>query len=246
MFATQIQRTAIAAAMAAPIALAAAGAAFAADAVERSKAVWQDAIPENGEIFFKVKREGSPMGTHRLVFDRQGDSVTVDIDIDLSVDVAFLNFYSYDHDNTEVWRDGELVSVTTETDNNGKDEFAKVAREGAAYTIKGSKNEGTVEGPLLPTSYWNPATIETGRMVSTQDGRVFEFDVTRVGTEKVATADGEITATKYELRGDLDLDLWYAGSRWVKCAFTVDGNDIEYVMARGMPGTQTALADQAQ
>ena len=69
------------------------------------------------------------------------------------------------------------------------------------------------------------------QMLSTETGEVLDIDVEMLGEETVAVNGQDIPATHYRIKSDLTVDLWYDNqSRWVKLAFEVRGQEIEYVL----------------
>lgn len=179
---------------------------------------------------FEVFRDGARIGEHRATVTRHDDRIKVDIAIDFEVKLAFITVYRYSHRNREIWRDGELRSFRSETDNNGE-----------ALTVEGERVDGgmrlvangeeRVLPAWMPTTYWHPATIRQDRLVDTQDGDLLEIAVTEVGRETVQAGDTSVPATRYEMRGDLDITLWYDDAdRWVKLAFDYKGASFDYVL----------------
>lgn len=192
------------------------------------------AVPEDGEIEFRVLRNGSDIGFHRLEFRERGEELEVDIDIELEVGLGFITLYRYDHDNLEVWRDGELVAFESRTDNDGEDLAVRAAVQGERMVIEGNAVEGERKvAPLaVPTTYWNPDRLQrASTLVDTQNGRLLDVTVTPLGSETIAVRGREVEARRYRVEGDLKVDLWYDSSdRWVKMQFRLKGADFEYVL----------------
>ena len=188
-------------------------------------------LPREGLIDFAVSRNGSPIGHHRLTFTRAGDEVVVDVDIRLDVSLAFIPLYEYHHRNREVWRGGRLVRFETRTDDNGTDNAVVARGTTDGIRIEGSRFTGVAPGDLLPTSYWNAATIRAGTLINTQDGRLAKVSVADLGPDRVAVAGQIVDARHYRLSGDVNVDLWYdRNGLWVKTAFKApgDGSLISY------------------
>lgn len=181
-------------------------------------------------IYFDVWREGSLIGSHRIDFTRQGDELRVDIAIELKVDFAYITVFRYQHRNREIWRDGRLLAMQSTTDDDGDRARVSLEARGGELAVEGTKFAGTVPGNLLPTTYWREDSIRAGRLVSSQDGRIFEVTVTPLGEEDVLSEGRLVKARHYSMRGDLDLDLWYdADGQWVRLTFKAsDGSLIEY------------------
>lgn len=181
-------------------------------------------------IFFDVWREGSLIGSHRLDFSRQGEELRVDIAIELKVDFAYITVFRYQHRNREIWRGGRLLAMQSTTDDDGERARVLLQAKGEELAVDGTKFAGTVPGNLLPTTYWREESMRAARLVSSQDGRIFEVTVTPLGEEDVLSEGRLVKARHYSMRGDLDLDLWYdAAGEWVRLTFKAsDGSLIEY------------------
>jgi hypothetical protein len=82
----------------------------------------------------------------------------------------------------------------------------------------------------LPTTYWNKRLLSSP-MIGTQDGMLVHPTVRDLGAGAIPVADGaRVAATRYSLRGDLDLDLWYdQTATWAGMEFSVaDGSIVHY------------------
>lgn len=187
----------------------------------------------SGDLRFDVARNDSLIGYHVLSFAQEGDRLTVDINIELRVKIAFVTVYRYEHRNREQWQDGVLQGFKSRTNDNGTRHSVTASRSGNELVIEGSK--GKVEGPasLLPTSYWHRNFMEQRQWIDTQEGRIVTSTVEPKGLEQIAVADELREARHFALRGDLDVDLWYADERWVKLSFPAsDGSLIDYRLTK--------------
>jgi hypothetical protein len=183
----------------------------------------------SGDLRFDVLRDGSEIGYHVLSFRQQAERLTVDIDIELRVRFAFITAYRYEHRNREEWEAGRLLGFASRTNDNGTRSTVETRRDGDRLVIQGS--EGRLSGPsdLLPTSYWHRDFMDRERWIDTQNGRIVQSAVTPDGSERIEAAGRTVEARRYRLRGDLEVDLWYEGERWVKLGFAApDGSRIDY------------------
>jgi hypothetical protein len=194
---------------------------------------------------FQVFRNGSKLGRHIVSFRQMGDMLRVETDIKFKVKVAFVTLFNYKHKNTAYWRNDELVSMQSVSDDNGNERELNVSRDAAGLHIKGSKFDGLVEGLIMPTTYWNQATSETSQLFNTQNGKLMSINVEQVGMERIEAGGREIDAMKYAISGDLDKEIWYdENGDWVKSTFSARGQNIEYVLLddRSMPVDQANLS----
>ena len=195
-------------------------------------------VPGTGRIEFDILREGSPIGRHGLSFRTDGPLLRVDIEIDIAVSLAFIPLFSYRHRNSEVWKAGRLVSLETETDDDGEPYrvSARAAPEG--LRVEGSAGAYLAPAETIPTSYWNARTVRQTSLLDTQRGGLLEVRVVPAGEERLESGRA---ARRYRLSGGLDLDLWYsAAGEWLKIAFEARGAEISY--ARRPADAETGAA----
>ncbi len=186
-------------------------------------------VPHDGDIGFKVVRGDSPMGEHRLSFARSDAGLEVSINIELGVDFGPFTLYEYTHQNREVWQDGRLVSLTSRTNDNGEEHFVRVERTDEGLRIETEDRVTTAPADIVPTSYWNYEIVKADQVLDTQKGRILEVSTRLMGSDEVWVEGQAIPARRYQMTGDLNLDIWYdADNEWVKTAFEIKGEQIEY------------------
>lgn len=183
------------------------------------------------EHVFDVYRNGAKIGQHAVFVSDQGTDVRTRVDVDLAVKIAYITVFRYAHDVDVVTRNGIIQMVSSTTDMNGKPSAVQAERNGTELKIDGPSGKLSARGLILPTTYWDPATVRVNQLLDTQDGRIFKVNSTLVGAEDIIARGRKIAANKYEMRGDLNIDLWYTDrGDWVKLAFDLDGAAYDYVM----------------
>lgn len=188
---------------------------------------------------FRVERDGNTIGTVMQRYGSSGDDLTVETAIGFLVTLAFIPVYRYEHRARETWRDGRLIRLDTVTNADG--DTQKVAgRAGAdGFTVDGPAGALIASADILPSSYWHPNFTAADRMLDSQKGRILEFDISKVGSERIEALGRPIDADRFAMRGDIDLDFWYDADRvWQKMAFTIKGGYMEYT--RIAPGPEDA------
>src|SRR3546814_2105083 len=117
-------------------------------------------------LVFDVLRDGSKIGEHRVLFEREDGTLKVSVETDMSVTFAFLTVFSYEHRRIERWRDGELESLAGMTNDDGTEYEISIVRKGGHYsrTVNGSEEE--LSGPVAVDSLWSKDRLTAGQLFS--------------------------------------------------------------------------------
>jgi hypothetical protein len=187
-------------------------------------------------VSFAVMRNGGRIGTHSVQVTQAGERRTADIAIDIAVRFAFVTLYSYRHRAREVWDGDPFVSFDGTTDDNGDRHTVGVRLDGGAALIVADGARHRAPGSLTPDSWWRRASIEAGRWIDTQRGRIITARVQDMGPSPCDGLPAGMSADRYRLSGDVDLDVWYAGHLWVGLKLRgSDGSTIAYHPLMAIP-----------
>jgi hypothetical protein len=188
-------------------------------------------VPPGNTLGFRMIRHDSEIGTHRLTFEPNGDTLTVHIAVDAVVTLLSIPIVRYTHRGVETWQGTTLVGLAGETNKNGEHEWVKASRTNAGLMVQGSQTRPYIAPEAaIPTSYWNKRMLD-GRMISLEDGVLLAPKVANLRTERIRVASGNvIPANHYSLSGAFAVDLWYdAADSWAAMAMTVaDGSEVRY------------------
>jgi hypothetical protein len=183
---------------------------------------------------FEARRDGEPIGHHRVSFTQQADRLIVDIEINLMVTFAFIPVFRYRHHNREIWTGGRLMALDSRTNDDGMMHRVSARADGGNLLVEGTGGRLTLPGDTLPTSYWNEATVARQAWLNTQDGRLVRSTVEALPPEPILAAGRNVEARRYRLAGDIDCELWYHAGRWSKLRFAApDGSTIDYLLEPG-------------
>jgi hypothetical protein len=188
-------------------------------------------VPPGNALAFRLIRHSSDIGRHTLTFERQGDTLTVRVAVDALVSFLSIPIVRYALRVVEVWQAGTLVSVTGETNKNGRREWVTGRRGSDGLVVVGSKtNRYVAPEPAGCTSYWDRRMLD-GAMISLEDGVLLRPRVVEERAEDIPVASGGmILANRYNLSGPFKVDLWYDQTdTWASLALTaVDGSHVHY------------------
>ena len=186
-------------------------------------------IPPGNRIGFDITRKGSKLGTHVLKFASDGNRLTVLVDVVLTYRLLGITLYRYTHHCTEVWQGGEVISLESRTNDNGKPFSLNASRGPAGLTVQSSGTSRYVApANALPATHWNQRQL-SGPWINTQTGQLMHPRVVPGGVEKIAAAKGaSLEARRYELTGDAKFSMWYDKIGWAGLSFNKGGALIRY------------------
>ncbi len=190
-----------------------------------------------------------PIGFHRFDVREAGNRSVVDIEAEFEVEVFFVTAYRYLHDNQEIWQNGCLVEIESETDDNG-DRFRVAGAAGdETFRLERNQEETRLEADCVKTfAYWNPSILDAERLLNAQTGEITDVSVERVGTAPFDVDGVAVNSEEYVLTmDDGAIRLWYEpdGGQWLGLETRTRGDRLlRYVPASlPEPPTGTALAE---
>ena len=182
---------------------------------------------------YTVTRDGSTIGTHSV--DISDDRSQVSVETDIAVKVLFVTAYKFKHTSEEKWQNGQLVAISSTTDDDGTPKELNATLNGGTLkvnsVVKGQDRMQNVAAGTLPASLWNPDTVNQSALLNTLDGQVMNIEVENMGAETIETGSGSVQANHYAISGELTRELWFdAQGRLVRMRFP-DKTNSEIVYA---------------
>lgn len=173
---------------------------------------------------YTVLRDGKTIGTHAVAIDQNGAETRIGIETDIAVKVLFVTAYKFKHSAQETWAGGQLLAISSKTDDDGTlKELTAHAEDGRITVdsiVKGQERRQFADAATLPASLWNPATVSQSELINTLDGQLMKVHVEDLGTETVDARGAPLSAHHYAISGELTRELWFDGSgRLVRMRF---------------------------
>ncbi len=186
-------------------------------------------IPESGRIEFQILRDGKPFGKHVVSFKDDKDLTRVYVDIDMEYKLGPVRLFHYEHRNEEIWKGNAPVSLRSRTDDDG-DDYEVSASWGDVLEVEANGKNFEASPALYTTSYWNPVTLKSDKILNTQKGIVEDITVDYKGTEEFRIQEDVLRAEHYVVEAKFPIDVWYDSKtqQWVGLKFQVRGSEIEY------------------
>jgi len=179
--------------------------------------VWASAEEGARTWHFTVLLDGRHIGEHDFAVTHRGDDVVVDTAAHFKVVVAFIPVYAYNHQDREVWRNGCLLSLSSHTNDNGKQEFVEGALAGQAFAVRSAGTALTLPACVRSFAYWDASLLAEPPLLNSQTGEFQSATLAPDGTQDIRVGARTLAARRYALRGPhLSIDVWYSDSgQWV-------------------------------
>ena len=190
-----------------------------------------DGVPENNKLKFQILRDGKPFGTHILQFTKNNNELNVDIDINMKVGLGFITLFRYEHTNIEKWRGDQLVSINSETNDNGDKFFVDGQLKEDSFVVESTKANYETSKNIAASTYWRKNMLDYDRLINTQKGTLQDISVEKKGVDQVEVAGEMVPAEHYIVTlPKRDIHVWYhtETGQWVDLRFQIRGSQIDY------------------
>ena len=179
---------------------------------------------------YDIRKEGESIGKEQVRIARADDgTAVVDVQTKTRAKVLFLEF-RYDHRRREEWRDGAMVRMVADTDDDGSKFHLEAERStsGWGFNVNGQASERP--GDLLPLTLWGRSILEKSELFSIIDAKPYKVRVEALGSEQVSVGGQMVTAEHFRMSGGVERDLWYGSDGFLlRATFQRSGYPIEIV-----------------
>jgi hypothetical protein len=175
---------------------------------------------EANTLRFKVLLDDTPIGTHNFRITGDRSYRTVETRADFKVSLFFIPVFLYDHDNTEVWTEGCLQGLDSETNSNGQTFRVSLDRSVNGYSITTLDDSSEHLSTCLSSfAYWDPAFLGQSRLLNSQTGKLIDIAVEELGKINLEwlPIDTEVEGFAILAESDgIDIRVFYdKDDRWV-------------------------------
>jgi hypothetical protein len=180
---------------------------------------------------FSVLYGDRRIGSHSIVYSSDGEDTRVSTEIRLVTKVAFITVFAFNHRSEEIWRDGRLISLRSETIEHGEALHVEGAVTPDGFRVVSKAGQLIAPAATLTSnSLWTPAVLEQDTVVDAQHGGILGVSAHRVADEDILIGNRAVGATRYEfVTPHLAGSIWYDKENlWVRGDFERDGSKIHY------------------
>jgi len=175
---------------------------------------------------FDVFLDERPIGYHRYELSGTADGLKLESEADFEVKALFITAFSYEHEATEIWRDGCLARIEARTDSNGERFTVSGSDLGPTFALETHDGTMSLSDCVRSFAYWDRQLLERQRLLNPQTGEYVEVSLAPVAGGSLRIGERDIEVERYAIRGrDLDIVLAYAADtgEWLALDSTVRG-----------------------
>lgn len=160
---------------------------------------------------FDVALNGNPVGSHSFQIRQDGSQQILETEASFDVKFLFVTAFRYRHQSTEVWSDGCLSSIEAITVSNGKKLNVQGSSADGDFELSSNSGSATLSGCIRSFAYWNPAVLDSSKLLNSQTGEYEDVAVTFEQREQLDIAGESVDALRYRLSAQAgDITLWYS------------------------------------
>jgi hypothetical protein len=179
---------------------------------------------ESGTWTFRVLLDGRDVGRHHYILQGNGADQELRSEARYDVRILSLSIYRYVHEAVERWNGDCLTSLASHTETNGKRQSVNATTRGGRLAVERPAGRDEHEGCIMSFAYWNPRILGESRLLNSQTGELTPVTMTRQGPETLLVRGQRLAAQRHRISGpELQVDLWYAGDRWIALEALIKG-----------------------
>ena len=108
-----------------------------------------------GELRFRVVREGSAIGTHRVVLAQAGGELTARTEVDIAVRLVGITVFRLSHRFEEVWAGERLRRAASRLDRNGTVTEMRAEAAEDAILVQAPSGRLRLPAAAAPLTWWD-------------------------------------------------------------------------------------------
>ena len=155
-------------------------------------------------INFQVFLNDREVGSHEFRIVKKNRQI--EVDSSLNIEFKAMGFFKvkYAHKANEIWRNGCLQSLVSETQKRGKKINVEAQQSDLGMVVKGSKSTQTLNGCVRTFAYWNPQFLYEDYLLNAENGEYVPVAVTSSALVNNAGSKVSIDGAKVDIQLEYD------------------------------------------
>lgn len=128
---------------------------------------------------FKVLLNGREVGSHSFVVSEEGGRRSVASSMSLDFRVLLVKHVSYQHKANEVWLDGCLTEVSSQTERSGKSSWVRATLDDTELSVTTKAGIEVFPGCVRSFAYWDPEWLRGENLLNVETGKNLAVNISR-------------------------------------------------------------------
>ena len=181
---------------------------------------------------FRVYLDDREIGHHHFTLTLDGQEERLATRANFSVTFLKIPFFTYMHDNVELWQDDCLSSIRSTTNQNGSEFHVDGTLTDDGFYVTTNTGKQILPACISTFAYWDKSFLQRDRLLNSQTGEYLDVEVDFLGEDDVIVGQASTPARRYRLTAnELEIDVWYShDDRWLALeSLTGGGRLLRYV-----------------
>lgn len=168
-------------------------------------------FPHNDSDHYLVRQRDRLIGRRSVRFGHGALGYEVDIEASFDFTVPGKGLVPFRHRSREIWRAAQLWRLDADTTIGTRRTWVRARRELDDLAVHSNVLEAPLRlsGYVVPSSMWHRDTRFVRGLLDVTDGRFKLVSVRGTGSESLRIDGAFVRAERYEMRGEIERDLWY-------------------------------------
>lgn len=163
---------------------------------------------------FSVLVDGKPAGAYHVTVQKRPDgSAVMSGRADVQVKRLGFTVYSYHYQGSEIWKDGKLLRLESQCNDDGKKFTVRAAAANNGLRVKVNGQERTAAADVWTTTYWSVPNARCHNkkvpLLDSDTGRDIHATLEYLGGTSIKVLGQMKNCRHYRLSGDVKVEVWY-------------------------------------
>jgi hypothetical protein len=166
-------------------------------------------VPEKVYTYQIVHPTHGDIGTYTNRILDNGKRIAVNNEIQVQVKVLLIVAHSETSKSEEIWKDGRLMSISAETQENGKKTVVVGEADGSKFVVETPDGQKEAPASVFPNNPWSNEILNASILLGTKSGKLYNVHAGVKERREIEVAGRKIATDYVHVEGDAEYDLWF-------------------------------------
>ncbi len=182
---------------------------------------------------FDVSMDGKHIGDHQFVLsNKENNQQLLKSEAKFNVKFLTINVFNYHHKADEIWENGCLKKLESNTKENSKTTTVKAYEDKSLFKVSAQKPLEIDTECVMTFAYCNPKILQQKKLLNPQTGEYLSAQIAFVGKEVINVKGEAVKADHYKIdTSKFKIDIWYGlDGQWLALQSLTSDGRIDYAL----------------